>query len=195
MDLTAFTVAGALRSPDTCLDALGALEALPPPVPSQLALAAAPALADVVAGAAEEPDRAALDRAALLVARLLAEAALEPARGDDTGLTATVFRAAFSDGRMAAFTAPMLVAEAAQRASATGQPLTRADALSTACLCAYYTPAFARSATAPCAAAGLTVMEHYGVVSFLSPALGHRLSDFKCYSSTAHPSVPWLSCS
>ena len=157
----AAAVADALRSPRTRDAALGALEALPPPIAADVALAAAPALADVVAAAGEESDRAALDRAALLVARLLAEAAPDPA---------PVYGAAFGGERYAAYLAPRLVVEAAQRALGEGgAPLARADASSYACLHAYLAPACARGYTAPNLAAGRTDLEMFGIVS--SPAV------------------------
>jgi len=153
----AAAVADALRSPRTRDAALGALEALPPPIAADVALAAAPALADVVAAAGEESERAALDRAALLVARLLAEAAPDPA---------PVYGAAFGGERYAAYLAPRLVVEAAQRALGEGgAPLARADASSYACLHAYLAPACARGYTAPNLAAGRTELEMFGIVS------------------------------
>eukprot|EP01046_Picozoa_sp_COSAG06_P003155 COSAG06_NODE_119_length_23111_cov_51.658613_23_plen_183_part_00 len=156
----AATVADALRSPGTRDAALDALEALPPPIADDVALAAAPALADVVAGAAEETGRAAFDRAALLLARLLAEASPDPA---------SMFGAAFAGERAAAYHGARLVAEAAQRALSGGEALTRADALSYACSYACYGPVDVRGCTAPRAAAGYTTVEHFTMVSFLLP--------------------------
>ena len=67
LELMADTVAERLRADGTRAATLQALVATPPPVPRELALAAAPALADVVAGT---EDREVFDRCCLLVARL-----------------------------------------------------------------------------------------------------------------------------
>ena len=76
MDVSAATVAESLRSEATRIATLDALEALAPPIPSAVALAAAPALVDAMA---TEKERAAFDRCGLLLGRLHAEAAPEPA--------------------------------------------------------------------------------------------------------------------
>ena len=154
MDAAADTVADRLRSAATRVATLDALEALAPPIPATVALAAAPALADVMA---TETERASYDRCGLLLGRLCAEAAPEPA---------AVYGAAFAGDRLAAAFAPTLLVEAAQRALSAGQPLTLADARSYACLWARDSPAWVRGATAPEAAAGRTVMEYMGIVSF-----------------------------
>ena len=65
----AATVAEQLSADATRAAALDALEALAPPAPGNVALAAAPALVDV---AASTEDRAEHERAVLLLARLLA---------------------------------------------------------------------------------------------------------------------------
>ena len=65
------TVAESLRSEATRIATLDALEALAPPIPSAVALAAAPALVDAIATGKE---RASFDRCGLLLGRLLAEA-------------------------------------------------------------------------------------------------------------------------
>ena len=102
MDLDAGTVADRLRSGVTRAAALDALEALAPPIPAAVALAAAPALVDVIA---TETERAAYYRCALLLGRLLDEVAPEPA---------AVYGAAFADERLAAIIAPALLVEAVQ---------------------------------------------------------------------------------
>jgi hypothetical protein len=153
----AATVADALRSPTARDAALDALEALPLPIADDVALAAAPALVDVVAGAAEETERAAFDRAALLLGRLLVEAAPDPA---------PVFGAAFAGERVAAYHGAQLVAEATQRALSGGEALTRADALSYACTSVFYTYNVC-GYTLPLAAIGYTMLEYMRVVSFL----------------------------
>ena len=170
---TAATVADSLRSLDTRDAALDALEALPPPIPSDVALAAAPALADVVGTVAEESERAAFDRAALLLGRLFAEAAPDPA---------SVFGAAVGGERLAPYLGTRLVAEATQRALSGGEPLTRADALSYASAArrrTFFGPSGVHGFTAPYAAAGCTTIEYMGIVSFL----------FQCPLATATPFV------
>jgi hypothetical protein len=162
MELAAGTVAGALRSQASRAAALDALEALAPPIPSAVALAAAPALVDVMT-AAEQAERASFDRSGLLLARLLDEAAPEPA---------ALYGAALGGERLASFHAAGMLAEAFQRASSSAeQPLTREDARSYVCwFSAHDNPAYVRGVTAPLAAAGYTVMEWVGMVRFLALA-------------------------
>ncbi len=155
--LAADTVGERLRPDDTRADTLQALEALPPPIPRELALGAAPALVDVAAGT---EDREVLNRCGLLLARLLAEAAPDPS---------AVYGAAFGGERLAAILAPRLLVGAVQRALGSGEgsvqePLTRTDAYSFACLFAFWTPAWVRGLTAPEAAAGRTTMEMMRIV-------------------------------
>jgi hypothetical protein len=157
MDVAAETVAERLRDGATQSAALEALEDHAAPIPTAVAIAAAPALVDVVSGATEH---AALDRSALLLARLLVEAAPEPA---------PTFGAACQGERLAALYAPALAVEAMQRASTGGQPLTQDDARSLACSMAHEPPSVARGYTQPCAAAGRTVMEQFGIVSTVLP--------------------------
>ena len=158
MDLGADTVPERLRDGATQTAALDALEALAAPIPTATALAAAPALIDVLARATEH---AALDRAALLLARLLAEAAPEPA---------VIFGAALRGERYAAFWAPDLLVEATQRASTGGQPLTREDARSFACNRAWAGPSFVRGQTKFFTAVGGSTMEGLGIVSTVPAA-------------------------
>jgi hypothetical protein len=159
MDLGAGTVPERLRDGATQTAALDALEALAAPIPTATALAAAPALVDVLARTTEH---AALDRAALLLARLLAEAAPEPA---------AIFGAALRGERYAAFWAPDLLVEATQRASTGGQPLlTREDARSFACNRAWAGPSFVRGQTKFYTAVGGSTMEGLGIVSTVPAA-------------------------
>ena len=153
MDLRADTVAERLRDGATLSTALDALEALVAPIPTATALAAAPALVDVFAHTTEH---AALDRAALLLARLLAEAAPEPA---------AIFGAALRGERYAAFYAPDLLVKATQRASTGGQPLAREDARSFACNRAWAGPSFVRGQTKFYTAMGGSTLEGMGIVS------------------------------
>jgi hypothetical protein len=160
MDLDADTVAERLRDGATQTAALDALEALAAPIPTATALAAAPALVDVLAHTTEH---AALDRAALLLARLLAEAAPDPE---------PIFGAALRGERYAAFWAPDLLVEATQRAStgSGGQPLTREDARSFACNRAWVGPSFVRGHTKFYTAVGGSTIKGMGIVSTVPAA-------------------------
>ncbi len=162
MALAAGTVAEELRAEATRMQTLDALEAHPPPVPRDVALAAAPALVDVVARSTAEKERAAFDRSALLLGRLMEEALPD---------SSAVYGAAFVGDRLAAYLGSPLLAEAMQRALVEegGRPLTDADARSFACLKAYESPAAARGWTVVEAAAGRTGMEFLGVVRALAP--------------------------
>ena len=153
MDLAAATVAERLRDGATQSAALEALEDHAAPIPTATALAAAPALVDVVSAATEH---ATFDRAALLLVRLLVEAAPEPA---------PIYGAACQGERLAALWAPALMVEATQRASTGGQPLTLEDARSLACSRAHESPAVVRGYTQPYVASGRTAMEYHGIVS------------------------------
>ena len=162
MASTADTVAGGLRSEATRTATLDALEALAEPIPSAVALAAAPALVDAMI---METERASFDRSGLLLARLCAEAAPESATA--------VYGAALGGGeRFAASFAPALVVGAVRRASsAAGQPLTREDARSYACFWAQEDRAHVRGLTAPYAVAGYSVVEYLAIVSFITTLL------------------------
>ena len=156
MAVTAATVANALRSEATRVATLVALEALAPPIPSAVALAAAPALVDAMA---TETQRAAFDRCGLLLARLLGEAAPDPAavygvrwrptrgflrsRPAGRGAAARAFRGAAADvGGRAELCVPAMGTEA---------------------------PAFVRGARG--GGWAHTVMEYFGIVSFFASAL------------------------
>ena len=155
-DLMADTVAEQLRADDTRVAALQGLEALPPPVPLELATAAVPALVDV---AARTEDTTEFDRCSLLMARLVAEAAPD---------TDDVYGAAFGEGRRAAYEASPVIVKAAERAFAagSGEPgLIRADAYSCACQYAHEAPHTVRGSTGAEAACGHTVQEAMRVVS------------------------------
>ena len=100
MAVTAATVADALRSQATRIATLNTLEGLPPPIPSPVVLAAAPALVDAMA---TETERATFDRCGLMLTRLLDEAAPDPA---------AVYGAALGGDRLAVLFAPALLVEA-----------------------------------------------------------------------------------
>jgi len=173
MAVSAATVAESLRSEVTRVATLDALEALEAPIPSAVALAAAPALVDAMA---TEKARASFDRCGLLLARLFAEALPD---------SAPVFGATMAGERVAAITAPALLAEALQRASSEGQPLTLEDARSYAFLSAHFGPSYVRGGTVPWAAAGRTVIEYMNIVSFFSP----YSASASAVLSLAHPST------
>ena len=135
-ELMPHTVAERLRADETRTLTLLALERLPPPVPRELALAAAPALTDV---SACTDDRTVYERCTLLMARLMAEAAPDPTAvyGNTIG------------ERLVPYLSSRVVVDVAQRALGNGgggeggqQPLTRDDAISIACFYAHAPPAF-----------------------------------------------------
>ena len=168
--LNAATVAEKLRSASTRASTLSALEALPPPIPSDVALAVAPALTDVACSTEHRDEH---DRAALLRARLLAEAP-DPV---------PVFRLLAEGKRFAAIWAPRVLAEATAAAEG-GQPLTWQDARSYACSQSYCGPAFVRGHTAPCLASGRSAPEYYNAMVSELPA---RLTCDQCaVGSSSH---------
>ena len=137
-------VVEALRSDATAT--LDALEAHASPIPRATALALAPALASAMA-TADEDQRSTIDRCALLLGRLLEEAAPEPA---------PVFGAAFSgDSGAAGLFGPRWLTDII----AADRPLTLQDGRSYACLWARECPAVARGYTAPSVAAGYTAWD------------------------------------
>ena len=159
--LAASTVAERLCNAATRLAALGALEATAGdgPIPSDTALAAAPALFELLALDVAEVPREVYDRVNLLVARLCAEAVPRGAEAH-----AQIFGAAWSDGRLVRF----LNAEGSVIAVAVRKPaaeLTLADAHSYACTDALGGPAHPRGSTGLFTAAGLTTMEYFVTVS------------------------------
>ena len=150
--LDATTVAEELLSPSTRASTLSALEALPPPIPSDVALAVAPTLTDVACSTEHREEH---DRAALLRARLLAEAAPDPA---------AVFGAMAGGERFATIWAPRVLVEATAAAEG-GQPLTWQDARSYACSHSRNGPFSVRGFTAPCLARGRSASDYVDVVS------------------------------
>ena len=173
MAVSAATVADGLRSEVTLIATLDTLEALAPPVPSTVALAAAPVLVDVIA---TETERASYNRCGLMRGRLLDEAAPDPA---------AVYGAATTGELMKMLFAPALLVEAVQRALSSGQPLTSEDAMSYACLGAREAPVRVRGFTAPEAAAGRTTMEYLGFVSCGAHSLSASCPLLPC----VHPAV------
>ena len=153
MDLSAGTVAERLCDRSTRAVALDALERHTAPIPTAVALAAARAAAELKAMEAEEADRAEHDRAGLLLARLLDEAAPN---------IVAIFGAAFGDGRLERVWNANNVLNAALLRKPAAQ-LTRADAVSHACSEAWHPPSYVRASTAPWAGAGLTCTDFMGL--------------------------------
>jgi hypothetical protein len=160
-ELAGETVADSLRAEATRAATLDALEALAPPISRDLASGAAPGLVDV---AACTEVREELDRCALLFARLLAEAAPDPSAVWGSGL---------AGDRLAAYLAPRLVLDAAQRALAScgngdtaegGQELTMEDARSYACRSTLWPYGMYRGFNPLEAAAERTMMDYLKIV-------------------------------
>ena len=126
------TVAALLGGRETRLAALDALEAEPTQHDAALALAAAPALTDILCLSEEEVAPELFQRAALMRARLVAEAADPPA----------VCGAGWSGGRFARFFGAEANVVANMMSSKPATALTRSDVLCLACEAAVYTPAY-----------------------------------------------------
>ena len=146
-DVDSTTVAERLRNNATRDAALDALERHAAPIPTAAALAAAPALLNVMSMDAAEVERGAYDRAGLLLGRLHEEALPD---------TVAMHGAAFGDGGYERLWNSDSVLNAALRKPAS--QLTRADAASYVCTIAYEPVCFAHGATAPWAATGFTAM-------------------------------------
>jgi hypothetical protein len=144
-DLAEETVAERLRDPTTRPAALTALESHPVPILTAVSLAAAPALVGLMSMDATEVERDAYDRAGLLLARLHAEALPD---------NVAVNGAAFGGGGYERLWNSNSVLSMALRQPAA--ELTRADAVSYACLYAYRAPSFARGVTLSANATGFT---------------------------------------
>eukprot|EP01052_Picozoa_sp_SAG31_P024095 SAG31_NODE_2026_length_6641_cov_3.312290_6_plen_317_part_00 len=147
---TVDTVGRLLRDSATRTATLDALEVDHLMMAAPLALAAAPALAELLSLDAEEVERATFDRVGLLLARLMAEAADDPAAR---------WGAAWGGGRFAAMIRCdcNVVAKAIDR-TPEGE-LTREDARSFACLYANYAPAAVRGWDKPVVAAGMSACQ------------------------------------
>ena len=115
------------------------------PIDRAVALAAVPALYDVLAMDATEVGRDDFDRAGLALARLAAEASDDPS---------AVYGAAIGEGRFVAHyrSKGNVLAQAVGKRAAS--ELTLADARSFACAAAFVPPALVRGCTKPFAAAG-----------------------------------------
>ena len=144
--LAADSVASLLRDGATRTATLEAFEQHEgTPIDREVALAAAPALYDVLAMDATEVGREDFDRAGLVLARLAAEASDDPS---------AVYGAAMGEGRYVAHyrSKGSVLAQAVGKRAAS--ELTLADARSFACAAAFIPPALVRGCTKPCAAAG-----------------------------------------
>ena len=156
--VAASAVAERLRDGSTRLATLSALEGHGVPIQSDAALAAAPALYELLALDAAEVPRELFDRAGLLLAWLATEAVPRSAE-------AAVVGAAWGGGRYERF----LNAEGNVIAEALRKPATelmRADARSYACTLSMRVLVEARGGTALHKAAGFaSTMGHFGLVS------------------------------
>eukprot|EP01048_Picozoa_sp_COSAG05_P021007 COSAG05_NODE_3736_length_1871_cov_2.442438_1_plen_389_part_00 len=162
-DLAAETVAERLRDGATRSATLAALESHAAPIPTAVALAAAPALPGLMAMGAAEVARDAYDRAGLLLARLYAEALPD---------VVAVTGAAFGEGGFERLWNADNVLNAALRQPAA--QLTRVDAVSYACWFAYEGPLSARGLTKPLAAAGLTGLQYLGLWISAAPIVSKK---------------------
>ena len=162
-DLAAETVAERLRDRATRSATLAALESHAAPIPTAVALAAAPALVGLMAMDAAEVARDTYDRAGLLLARLHAEALPD---------VLAVHGAAFGEGGFERVFNADSVLNAALRQPAA--QLTRVDAVSYACLLAYETPLAARGWTKPLAAVGLTGLQFLGLWLSATPIVSKK---------------------
>ena len=139
-ELAADTVAQRLRDAPTRAAALDSLERHAAPIPTAVAMCAAPALFELLTMDEPDIDRSAFDRAGLLLGRLEAEA--WPADGGEA-----LHGAAFGDGGRERLWNADSVLNVALRQPAS--QLTRADAVSYACSLAYEPVSFVRGGTAP----------------------------------------------
>jgi hypothetical protein len=166
MVVAADTVAQCLLDSDTRADTLESLELHATPIPTPLAMAAAPALFEMLLLDASALDRGTFDRVALLLARLEAEAPL------DDGYV--LHGAAFGDGGYEKLFKANNIAHAALRKPAS--ELTKADATSYACLQAYDNASLsARGFAAPWHAAGLTERGFIKLWMGLEPIVSKKL--------------------
>ena len=162
-DLAPDTVAERLRDRASRSATLAALESHAAPIPTAVSLAAAPALLGLMAMDAAEVERDAYDRAGLLVTRLEAEALPD---------VAAVNGAAFGEGGYERLWNADSALNTALRQPAA--ELTRADAMSYACSCAYDPITPARGYTKPWHAAGFTTMEFLGLWMGVEPIISKK---------------------
>jgi hypothetical protein len=133
----------------TRLPTLDVLESHTTPIPDALALAAAPALLDLLMMDASEVNRTTFDRVGLMLGRLVAEAPQNVAR---------IYGAAFRDQGLERLWNSDNVLNTALL-SKPALELSEADAISYACAWAHYSPTVVRTWNAPFDAAGITGKE------------------------------------
>lgn len=146
------TVASLLRGRDTRAATLAALDADATPIDPAVALAASPALADLLMLDASEVGQSQFDCIGLLLGRLSAEASDDPS---------PVFGAAFGGDRLATLWSSEgnVLARALQKPAA---ELTRADAYTYACQNSIFAIASVRGYTKLFAAAGFSAQTWFG---------------------------------
>jgi hypothetical protein len=163
--LAADTVAQRLRDAPTRAAALDSLERHAAPIPTAVAMCAAPALFELLTMDEPDIDRSAFDRAGLLLGRLEAEA--WPADGGEA-----LHGAAFGDGGFVKQWNADSIVNAALRKPAS--ELTQADARSYACSLAYQPAAIVRGVTAFTSATGLSNKEFVGSWISLEPIVSQK---------------------
>jgi hypothetical protein len=163
--LAADTVAQRLRDAPTRAAALDSLERHAAPIPTAVAMCAAPALFELLTMDEPDIDRSAFDRAGLLLGRLEAEA--WPADGGEA-----LHGAAFGDGGFVKQWNADSIVNAALRKPAS--ELTQADARSYACEYAHESPPIMRGLGSFARAAGLSAKEFVGSWYTLQPIMSQK---------------------
>ena len=150
---TAASVAQLLRERETRCTTLEALEACSGTIDSAVALAAAPALVELLAASADDVKQEQFERVGLLLNRLLMEASDDPS---------AVFGAAYGEGRMAALlrSRDNIAARALRKPA---DELTAADARSIVFHDVFNGPAGVRGWTKPYAAMDSSAMQMFAM--------------------------------
>jgi hypothetical protein len=169
-DLAADTVAQRLRDAPTRAAALDSLERHAAPIPTAVAMCAAPALLELLTMDEREVDRGAFDRAGLLLGRLEEEVLLLP---EEVLLKQELHGATFGGGGWEKLYGASSILNAALRKPAS--ELTQADALSYACSRAYESSSLVRGFNVAFNAAGYTTMEFVGVWINVEPIASKKL--------------------
>ena len=162
-DLAAETVAERLRDRATRSATLTALERHAAPIPTAVSLAAAPALLGLTVMDAAEVERDAYDRAGLLLGRMFVEAVPD---------VVALHGAALGEGGYERLWNSDSVLNTALRQPAAA--LTRADAVSYACMLAYESTAGSRDYAALWSAVGFTVREFMGLWMSAEPIVSKK---------------------
>jgi hypothetical protein len=147
------TVAQLLLDAETRPTTLEALEANGGAIDSAIALAAAPALVELLTASADEVNQAQFECVGLLLNRLFMEASADPS---------VVFGAAHGDGRMAALlrSSDNVAARALRKPA---EKLTAADVRSVVLHDTWNAPVGVRGWTKPHAAAELSTLQVFGI--------------------------------